>query len=252
MEEKILATVEGKAITNIQLDGLIQQAPQDQQNQFRTHEGHRQLLNEMIAQELFYLEGKKEKIEETQDFKKEFEEMKEKFLKSYMISHFMGSVSVEEKEVKDYYDAHPKEFIAPDSIRASHILLPAEQQAKDIINEINNGDKSFEDAAKAYSICPSKDVGDDLNYFSKGKMVPEFEKVAFALKVGEMTDKPIKTEFGWHIIKITDSKSGETIPYDVVKDSLHHFLLGQKQNHEYMSEVEELKKSFKVEYKTGI
>ena len=249
MEKKVLATVEGKAITDEQLELLIAQAPQDQQAQFHTTEGKRQLLNEMIAQELFYCEGKRQHVEDTDDYKKELEEMKEKFLKSYMVTHFMTAVSVSDEEVREYYDAHPKEFIAPDSRRASHILLPTEQQAIDIIGEIKDGGKTFEEAAKAYSICPSKEVGGDLNYFSKGKMVPEFEQAAFDMEVGTMTDTPVQTQFGWHIIKITDEKTGETIPFDVVKDSLHKFLLGQKQNHEYLCKVEDLKKEFKVETK---
>ena len=87
--DKVLAVVEGKEIKASQLNLLIDQAPDDQQAQFRTHEGRRQLLNEMIGQELFYLEGKDNHIEDTEEYQKEFEEMKEKFLKSYMISHFM-------------------------------------------------------------------------------------------------------------------------------------------------------------------
>ena len=94
LEDKVLAIVEGKEITQNQLDLLIAQAPADQQAQFKTREGQRQLLNEMIAQELFYLKGKDEHVEETEQYQKEFAEMKEKFMKSYMIAHFI-SVSLD-------------------------------------------------------------------------------------------------------------------------------------------------------------
>ncbi len=76
-------------------------------------------------------------------------------------------VDVSDEEVKKFYDENPKQFIAPDSIRASHILLPSEQQAIDIIKEIKDGGKTFEEAAKAYSVCPSREQGGDLSYFSK-------------------------------------------------------------------------------------
>ena len=99
---------------------------------------------------------------------------------------------------------------------------------------------------------PAKEVGGDLSYFSKGKMVPGFEAAAFALKVGEMSEEPVQTEFGWHIIKVTDEKTGETIPFDAVKESLHRFLLGQKQNRQYLNKVDELKKEYPVDVKLGL
>ncbi len=249
--DKVLAVVEGKEIKASQLNLLIDQAPDDQQAQFRTHEGRRQLLNEMIGQELFYLEGKDNHIEDTEEYQKEFEEMKEKFLKSYMISHFMTEIDVPDEEVRAYYDENPKQFIAPDHVRASHILVPAEQQAIDIIEEIKSEKKTFEQAAKDYSLDMTKDKGGDLGYFPKGKMVPVFEQAAFSLDVGEMTDKPVKSEFGYHIIKVTDKKIGETAPYSAVKDSLKKYLLGMKQNRAYINKIEDLKEIYKVEYKAG-
>ncbi len=89
-------------------------------------------------------------------------------------------------------------------VRASHILVPTEDKANWIYKEIKNG-KSFEKLAKEYSDCPSKANGGDLGYFGKGQMVGEFEKVAFSLKEGEIS-KPVKTQFGYHIIKVTGRK----------------------------------------------
>ena len=89
-------------------------------------------------------------------------------------------------------------------VKASHILVNSKEQALKIRQEICNG-LSFEDAAKKYSKCPSKDNGGDLGYFGKGDMVVEFEKAAFALPIGEVS-QPVKTEFGWHLIKVVDIK----------------------------------------------
>lgn len=253
LEDKVLAIVEGKEITQNQLDLLIAQAPADQQAQFKTREGQRQLLNEMIAQELFYLKGKDEHVEETEQYQKEFAEMKEKFMKSYMIAHFMDNVTVTEEELKAYYNEHSNQFIAPDSIRASHILLPSKQQAVDIIKEINDGGKTFEQAAKDYSLDQAnREKGGDLGYFHKGQMVAEFEVAAFALEPGEMTSEPVKSQFGYHIIKVTDKKIKEKIPFEAAHDSLHRFLLGQKQNRAYVNEAEDLKDKYNVEIKLGL
>jgi len=89
-------------------------------------------------------------------------------------------------------------------IRAEHILVKTEQEAFGILFDIRNGMK-FEDIAKARSLCPSGKKGGDLGWFGRGQMAKEFEDAAFALKVGE-TSKPVKTQFGWHIIKLIEGK----------------------------------------------
>lgn len=87
-------------------------------------------------------------------------------------------------------------------VRASHILLDKHSKALEIISQIREGSK-FADMARKYSNCPSKKKGGDLGFFRKGQMVPEFERAAFALNVGAMTNDPVKTKFGYHIIKRT-------------------------------------------------
>lgn len=87
-------------------------------------------------------------------------------------------------------------------VKASHILVKTQEEALKIRKEIVGG-KSFEQAAKEYSMCPSKDDGGDLGFFCRGMMVPEFEKAAFSLPVSKLS-MPVKTEFGWHLIMVTD------------------------------------------------
>lgn len=89
-----------------------------------------------------------------------------------------------------------------EEIRASHILVKTEDEAKKILQRIQSGE-IFEDIAQEISLCPSKAAGGDLGFFSKGMMVKEFEDAAFALKKGEISN-PVKTQFGWHLIKLTD------------------------------------------------
>ena len=89
-------------------------------------------------------------------------------------------------------------------IKASHILVETEEEANKLLDEINAG-KSFEYLASAYSLCPSGAAGGDLGYFGRGMMVKPFEDAAFSLEVGEIS-KPVKTQFGWHLIQLTDKK----------------------------------------------
>ena len=92
----------------------------------------------------------------------------------------------------------------PKKVRASHILVKTEQEANGILFDLKRG-ASFEEEAKKHSLCPSKNKGGDLGWFGKGMMVKEFETAAFALPVGELS-KPIKTQFGFHIIKVTETQ----------------------------------------------
>lgn len=89
-------------------------------------------------------------------------------------------------------------------VRASHILVKTEQEAKDLYNEIQNG-KSFAEIAEEKSLCPSGQNGGDLGFFGKGMMVKPFEDAAFNLEVGEIS-QPVETQFGWHLIQLTGKK----------------------------------------------
>ena len=89
-------------------------------------------------------------------------------------------------------------------VRASHILVDTEKEADRILKRINKG-KSFEDMARKFSSCPSGRKGRDLGYFGKGQMVPEFEKAAFNMEVGQVSP-PVRTQFGYHIIKVVDRR----------------------------------------------
>lgn len=90
-------------------------------------------------------------------------------------------------------------------VSAKHILVSSEKEAKDLKVKIDNSEISFEDAAKEYSSCPSGKQGGDLGYFPKGVMVKPFEDAAFSAEVNKVTD-PVQTQFGWHLIKVTDRK----------------------------------------------
>ncbi|NWF95078.1 MAG: peptidyl-prolyl cis-trans isomerase [Candidatus Thorarchaeota archaeon] len=90
----------------------------------------------------------------------------------------------------------------PGEARASHILVEKHSQALDIIRKLQAGD-DFAELARQFSSCPSKKKGGDLGWFGKGRMVPEFEKATFALSVGQITTEPVKTKFGYHVIKRT-------------------------------------------------
>jgi len=161
------------------------------------------------------------------------------------------------EEVKAFYDGNPDLFKTPEMVRASHILVKVdeaasgEEKAKALekIKAIQKRVKSGEDFAKVaqeVSDCPSKDDGGDLNFFHKGQMVPPFEKAAFSMKPGETSDI-VETEFGYHIIRLTDKKEAGTMSFDEVKPRIEQQLKNEKMSLEYHKYVEALKSKAKIE-----
>ena len=105
------------------------------------------------------------------------------------------------------------------SVRARHILVETEDEAKAIIAELDKG-ADFETLAKEKSTGPSGPAGGDLGYFSRGRMVPEFEEAAFALDVGAYTEEPVQTQFGWHVIQLNETRIKEAPTLEEVRDEL--------------------------------
>ncbi|RKL62529.1 peptidylprolyl isomerase [Thermoanaerobacteraceae bacterium SP2] len=156
-----------------------------------------------------------------------------------------ANVKVSDEDVKKYFDSNKDMFKLPSpEIRASHILVPTEDEANKVLAEIKAGE-DFAELAKKYSTDPgSKDKGGDLGYFGKGKMVPEFEKAAFALKQGEVS-QPVKTQFGYHIIKVTGERT--SLSFDDVKDYIKSNLLTSKKDEEFNKFLDQWQKQSKIE-----
>ena len=244
---KILAVVNGKEITDRDIYNTLVRFPEDRQQQFKTEEGRKQLLEQLICFELIYNHATKENMNEDELYKMQLETVKKEFLTQYTINKILSKAQVDDDDAKEFYKNNMSKFLQEESVRAKHILVDNLEKAEEIIKELNNG-KSFEQAAKEYSSCPSKSVGGDLGYFTRGKMVPEFEDAALDLNVGEIS-KPVKTQFGYHIIKVEDKKEPSVKAYEEVKDSIMNNLVMQKQNDIYINLIDELKKEYGVEYK---
>lgn len=246
-KNKVLAIVEGKEITEKDVEFLLAGIGPQQAMQFNNEEGRKRLLDELINQEMFYLEAIEKGYDKEEAFKLELQKAKENILKQMAIRELLDNIQVTDEEVKEFYEEHKEQFVSPESVRAQHILVKEEDKAKEILAEIKEG-LSFEEAAKKYSECPSKAQGGDLGEFTKGKMVPEFEAAAFELAVGELSDL-VKTQFGYHIIKVTDKKEKGTKNFEEVKSQIKNQILAMKQNKEYLDKTNSLRSKFKFEVK---
>ncbi|MBF4694128.1 peptidylprolyl isomerase [Fusibacter ferrireducens] len=242
---KVLVKVNGREITENDLNAFFATLGQQVQGQFQGEQGKARLLDELVYQELFYAEAVESDVENTPAFKAELDKMKESLLKQFNIKALIDSVEVTEEEAKAFYDANPQYFESQEQVKASHILVDTEEEAQKIKAEIDGG-LNFEEAASKYSSCPSSEKGGDLGFFQKGQMVPEFEKVAFEL-AENVVSEPVKTQFGYHIIVKKGTQPGGVQELPMVINQIMQQLLIQKQNEAYLSKVEALKSKYTIE-----
>lgn len=160
-----------------------------------------------------------------------------------------SKVNVSDEEVESYYDSRIESFRVPEQIKARHILIRHESGGREKIEEIMqavNDGEDFEELASMHSDCPSGQNGGDLGYFSRGQMVEPFEKAAFALEIGEVSDI-VETRFGFHIIKTEDQQAEEIKTLEDVKDDVIDEIRRQEVASRLQPYIESLKQKYDVE-----
>jgi peptidyl-prolyl cis-trans isomerase C len=213
-----------------------------------TPEGKKEMIDTMVIRELILQQAQKDGIDKTQAVADKLEDLKKRVIvEAYLKKKVEERAALSDADLQKFYDQNKDKFKSGDEIKASHILVKSEKEAKDILAKLKAGGK-FEELAKKYSVDSAGPKGGDLGWFSKGSMVPEFEKVAFGLKEGEMSGV-VKTNFGFHIIKVTGTRKAGIRPFDEVKEQIKASLLPTKQQEVFQTLKEELKKSGKVTYK---
>lgn len=243
-----LAKVGTIKITQADLERDIKNLPEFAQKLFEGAAGKEKFLDEMIKKELLYQEATKRGLDKDPEYVRKLEEFKKLTLIGQLLEkEIEAKAKVTEQDVKDYYEKHKAELAAVSQIKASHILVKTEGEAKKILERLKKGE-DFAAIAKKNSIDPgSAQNGGDLGYFSSGQMVPEFEAAAAKLKQGEVSSEPVKTKFGYHIIKVTDRKKGNPIEFEKIKSVLFQRISAEKQKEFFDSYIENLRKTYKVE-----
>jgi len=208
--------------------------------------GRKAIAEELVNMELLLLLGSELEVEKTPEFAAMMDDLRKDVIRRLAIDAVMKDVKVAPEEAAEYYEKNKDRFAVPETVRASHILVDGEEEMAKVKADLGAG-MSFEDAAKKYSTCPSKEQGGDLGFFSKAEMVKEFAEAAFAMKVGDVTAEPVKTEYGLHLIKLTDRKEASVKPLDEVKDEIAGGLENEKKAGVYRSELARLKEKYGVE-----
>jgi len=246
MENKVLATVEGVQISQAQVDNFIKRLDPQQAMQYQSEEDKKHILQELINQTLFLADAKANKLEETDEFKSEIAKMRDMILTQLNVNNLMASVQIDDTEVKTHFETNKAKFSTPEKTDTSHILVDSEEECKDIHNKIINNEITFEEAAKAHSKCPSKDKGGNLGSYPKGQMVLEYEAVAFSMKKDEISE-PVKTQFGYHIIKLNEKVEAIETKFEDVKEKASQDLINTKQREEYTNKITKMRQTYKIE-----
>ncbi len=216
-QDPIVATVDGAPIARSDVEEFQKSLPAQYQR-LPLQMLYPALLDKLIEIKLISQAAQKANLENDDEVKKRVQQIKERVVEEIYLQRTIDK-QVTEETLRKRYDKYVKETPARQEISARHILVQTESEAKDILDQLKKG-ADFAELAKTRSIDPSaKEQGGDLGFFTRDEMVPEFSNAAFKLKDGEVSPAPVKTQYGWHIIKVEAHRT-TVPPFEQMKDKL--------------------------------
>jgi peptidyl-prolyl cis-trans isomerase C len=237
-----ITTVNGKAVPKARAEALLSQAIKSGQQ--RTPELEAQVNDEVVMREIFMQEAEKRGLAASPDYKSQMELARQTILIRELFAEYQKKNPVTDADIQGEYDKF-KAQSGGTEYRASHILVEKEDDAKALIAQIKGGAK-FEDVAKKSSKDPgSAEKGGDLDWANAGSYVPEFSQAMAKLQKGQMTQEPVKSQFGWHIIRLDDTRPAQFPPLADVKAQIQQ-RLGQMKLAQFR---DELRAKAKTDYK---
>ncbi|UFS72003.1 peptidyl-prolyl cis-trans isomerase [Geomonas sp. RF6] len=241
----VLAEVNGTKITDADFRHETENLPPYLKPMTETPEGKKEMLDTMVVRELIMQQANKDGIDKSPEVAQKLEELKKRLVvEAYLKKKVEQSATPTDAEMKAFYEKNKDKFNSGEQIKASHILVKSEDEAKQIEKELKGG-ASFEDLAKKHSMDAAAQKGGDLGWFGRGSMLPEFENAAFSLKEGQISPI-VKTKFGYHIIKLTGKRPAGQRSYEEVKDQIKQALIPEKQQEVFKKLKEDLKKDAKI------
>ena len=250
----LLAKVGNREITRQMLDHIIATINEENRVPFLTPDGRKKILDEVISFMLFAEAAKAQGIDKEPAIKTRLEYLQTEYLaREYFRRYLAKTPQVSEETLTAYYKDHLSEFKPPEEIKARHILVKTEAQANKILDELKGG-KDFIELAKKNSIDPAAANGgklelpDGRDWLPRGAFEKSFEHILFSIPKGQLGG-PIKTQFGWHILKVEDRRQPETPSFVQVRSQIKNKLEEQKNSEIHAKVTEELKKSIPVTIK---
>ena len=236
-EDKVLAKVNGVEVKESDVALAEEElAPSLQQMDPATRKEN--VLGFLIDLQIVAKAAEDKKIENTDDFKKRLAFARKRLMMDSLLAA-EGKLATTEEAMKKVYEEAAKQITGEVEVRARHILVEAEAEAKAVVEELKKG-ADFAEIAKKKSKDPGASDGGDLGFFTKDQMVPEFSAVAFTLEPGKISD-PVKSQFGWHVIKVEEKRNRQAPPIDQVKGQIETYVT-RKAQAEYVGKLREAAK----------
>lgn len=219
--KEVLAVINGQPLTQLDYNQFIQQYSPQVRSMAERDKGR--FMRELVLQELLAQEGKRQQVDQDPEVQIRLRTQMNNTLARAVVQKSLREKSgITDEKLKAHYDANKGNYQEGETVTASHILVKTEPEAKALLEELKNG-KDFAELAKEKSTGPSGPQGGSLGSFGRGRMVPAFEKAAFSLKAGEVSE-PVKTRFGWHVIKVTEHTEGKQQDFDQAKEQIRQAL----------------------------
>jgi len=245
---QVLVEVNGASITTTDFNRELKNLPEYLKAMADTPEGRKEMLDTMVIRELILQQATKDGLDKSADIEEKLKDLKKRLIvESFLKKKVETESQVSDADLQKFYEQNKDKFKTGEQIRASHILVKTEKEAKDILAQIKAGG-NFEELAKKYSVDSSAAKGGDLGWFGKGSMVPVFEKAALSLKEGQVSGV-VKSDFGYHIIKLTGKRAAGVRPLEEVKDQIKGAIMPTKQQEVFQKIKEELKKGATITIK---
>jgi peptidyl-prolyl cis-trans isomerase C len=222
--QEALAVVNGTKLTRLDFEQLLQQYRPEVQEWGTNNKG--QIMRDLVTLELLAQEGTKLHLDQDPEVQAQIRiRTKDVLARAVVQKYVTERAGITEDAIRKHYEATKDEYAVGEQAAASHILVKTESEAREVLKDLKQG-KDFADVARARSLDSSASQGGDLGTFGRGDMVAEFEKAAFALKVGEIS-APVHTQYGYHIIKVTQRTPARLKPLDEVKEDVRNALISR-------------------------
>jgi peptidyl-prolyl cis-trans isomerase C len=249
-DDTVIATVSSKDITAGEFKSKIAQMPAYYQKV--VDKDRKRYLDEMILEMLLYEEAIRKGVDKDKDVKEVLSEAKKKIVTTKFVKNMVDDkVRITEEEMKSFYESNKNEFRTQPMWRASHILVANEREARDIQAELAKGVATFAELAKTHSIDATASRGGDVGYFRSGQLIPDFEKECLKLEVGQVSDV-VHTQFGYHIIKMTDKKEAAVKSFQDARRDIESELKRRKRSELFNGLVSNLKGKYSVKIKEDV
>jgi len=240
--ETILASFGEQTITLGEFNQLWKEVPEE----YKLQLDKSMVLDQMISEKLLIQEAKEKKFEEDEKIAEQIKKTTEQILVQALIQReILDKIKVNDEEVLEYYEQNKDSFTEKEQVHLYNILLETEEDAQNVLEQLKAGG-DFSEIAKTKSTGPSAAQGGDMGFISKGSIIPEIDEAVFALEIGELTDI-IKSDYGFHILKVTEKKPESTKTLEEAREDIIQTLLPEKQKEAFEDLLEELKGKVEIE-----